>query len=154
MRPCLKRMHNSSRPMRSLDSVAETVLHRRYLQQDEEGTVVETPDEMFRRVAADLATAEAQFGGDVETTEERFYEAISNLDFLPNSPTLMNAGTELQQLAACFVLPVEDSIDSIFTAVKQTALIHQSGGGTGFSFSICVPRATSCGKLVVSRLVR
>jgi ribonucleoside-diphosphate reductase alpha chain len=121
--------------MRSLDSVAETVLHRRYLQQDEEGTVVETPDEMFRRVAADLATAEAQFGGDVETTEERFYEAISNLDFLPNSPTLMNAGTELQQLAACFVLPVEDSIDSIFTAVKQTALIHQSGGGTGFSFS-------------------
>ncbi|AXG09774.1 adenosylcobalamin-dependent ribonucleoside-diphosphate reductase [Haloplanus rubicundus] len=121
--------------MDSLDSVAETVLHRRYLQQDEEGTIVETPDEMFRRVAADLATAEAQFGGDVEPTEERFYEAISNLDFLPNSPTLMNAGTELQQLAACFVLPVEDSIDSIFTAVKQTALIHQSGGGTGFSFS-------------------
>jgi ribonucleoside-diphosphate reductase alpha chain len=121
--------------MESLDSIAETVLHGRYLEQDEEGTVVETPDEMFHRVAANLATVEAQFGGDVETTEERFYEAISTLDFLPNSPTLMNAGTELQQLAACFVLPVEDSIESIFTAVKQTALIHQSGGGTGFSFS-------------------
>ena len=121
--------------MGSLDSVAETVLHRRYLQQDEEGTVIETPDELFHRVAADLATAEARFGGDVEATEDRFYEAISELDFLPSSPVLMNAGSELQQLAACFVLPVEDSIESIFTAVKQTALIHQSGGGTGFSFS-------------------
>lgn len=125
--------------MGSLDTVAETVLHRRYLQQDEDGEVVETPDEMFHRVAANLATAEAQFGGDVETTEERFYEAISSLDFLPSSPVLMNAGTELQQLAACFVLPVEDSIESIFTAVKQTALIHQSGGGTGLSFSCLRP---------------
>ncbi len=121
--------------MGSLDSVAETVLQRRYLKQDETGAVVETPDEMFHRVATNLAKAEARFGTDVETTEDRFYEAISNLDFLPNSPTLMNAGTELQQLAACFVLPIEDSIEPIFTAVKQTALIHQSGGGTGFSFS-------------------
>ncbi|AFK21141.1 adenosylcobalamin-dependent ribonucleoside-diphosphate reductase (plasmid) [Haloferax mediterranei ATCC 33500] len=121
--------------MGSLDSVAKTVLHRRYLRQDKEGNVVETPDEMFHRVAANLAAAESQFGGDVETTEAQFYEVMSNLDFLPNSPTLMNAGTELQQLAACFVLPIEDSIESIFTAVKQTALIHQSGGGTGFSFS-------------------
>jgi ribonucleoside-diphosphate reductase alpha chain len=121
--------------MRSLDEVAEAVLHRRYLRQDEEGNVGETPDEMFRRVASNLASAEAQFGGDVQTTEERFYDAISALDFLPNSPTLMNAGTDLQQLAACFVLPVEDSLESIFTAVEQTALIHQSGGGTGFSFS-------------------
>lgn len=100
--------------MGPLDSVARTVLHRRYLQQNADGEVVETPDEMFHRVAANLATAEAQFGGDVETTEDRFYEAISSLDFLPNSPTLMNAGTELQQLAACFVLPVGDSIESIF----------------------------------------
>ncbi|MFB6301481.1 MAG: adenosylcobalamin-dependent ribonucleoside-diphosphate reductase [Haloferacaceae archaeon] len=121
--------------MGSLDAVAETVLHRRYLQQDEEGEVVETPDEMFHRVAENLAAAEAQFGGDVDATEERFYETISELEFLPNSPTLMNAGTDLQQLAACFVLPVEDSIESIFTTLKQTALIHQSGGGTGFSFS-------------------
>lgn len=118
-----------------LDNIARTVLHRRYLQQNEEGKIVETPDEMFHRVAANLAAAERKFGGDVETTEERFYETIAALDFLPSSPVLMNAGTELQQLAACFVLPIEDSIESIFTAVKQTALIHQSGGGTGFSFS-------------------
>jgi ribonucleoside-diphosphate reductase alpha chain len=126
--------------MRSLDGVARTVLHRRYLRRDEDGEVTETADELFRRVAADLARAEAEFGGDVDGTEERFYEAISGLEFLPNSPTLMNAGTELQQLAACFVLPIEDSLESIFTAVKQTALVHQSGGGTGFSFSSLRPR--------------
>ena len=90
---------------------------------------------MLRRVAANLSSAEARFDGDVEATKERFFEAMSSLDFLPNSPTLMNAGTDLQQLAACFVLPVEDSLDSIFTAVKQAAIIHKSGGGTGFSFS-------------------
>jgi ribonucleoside-diphosphate reductase alpha chain len=121
--------------MGSLDAVAETLLRRRYLRQDEDGEVVETPDEMFRRVAANLARAEAAFGGDVGATERRFYETMRELEFLPNSPTLMNAGTELQQLAACFVLPIEDSLESIFTAVKRTALIHQSGGGTGFSFS-------------------
>ncbi|MFB6195606.1 MAG: adenosylcobalamin-dependent ribonucleoside-diphosphate reductase [Haloplanus sp.] len=121
--------------MDSLDDVARTVLHRRYLQQNADGDVVETPDEMFRRVATNLAKAEATFDGDVEGTEEAFYESISALDFLPNSPTLMNAGTDLQQLAACFVLPVEDSLESIFTTLKRTALIHQSGGGTGFSFS-------------------
>jgi ribonucleoside-diphosphate reductase alpha chain len=121
--------------MDPLDSVARTVLRRRYLRQDEAGTVVETPDELFRRVAGNLAAAERQFDGDVAGTEARFYRAMRDLEFLPNSPTLMNAGTELQQLAACFVLPVEDSLESIFTAVKQTALIHQSGGGTGFSFS-------------------
>ena len=126
--------------MGSLDAVARTVLHRRYLRQDEAGEVVETPDELFHRIAANLARAEADFGGDVETTETRFYEAMSGLDFLPNSPALMNAGTDLQQLAACFVLPIEDSIESIFTALKQTALIHQSGGGTGFSFSKLRPQ--------------
>jgi ribonucleoside-diphosphate reductase alpha chain len=121
--------------MTELDPVAETVLKRRYLRQNEEREVVETPDEMFRRVADHLAAPEASFGGDVDATAERFYETISGLEFLPSSPVLMNAGTALQQLAACFVLPVEDSIDSIFTALKQTALVHQSGGGTGFSFS-------------------
>ncbi|MFC7133686.1 MULTISPECIES: adenosylcobalamin-dependent ribonucleoside-diphosphate reductase [Salinibaculum] len=132
--------------MTALDDVATTVLRRRYLRQNEAGEVVETPDELFRRVAANLAAAEERFGGDVERTEERFggevekteerfYEAMRDLDFLPSSPVLMNAGTDLQQLAACFVLPVADSLESIFTAVKQTALIHQSGGGTGFSFS-------------------
>lgn len=121
--------------MESLDRVARTVLQQRYLRQDEDGTVIETPDEMFHRVAANLAKPEAQFDGDVEATERRFYDTMTALDFLPNSPTLMNAGTDLQQLAACFVLPVEDSLESIFDAIKHTALIHQSGGGTGFSFS-------------------
>lgn len=121
--------------MTDLDPVARTVLRRRYLRQDETGAVVETPEDMFHRVAENIASAEAAFGGDVDATEAQFYELLSGLDFLPNSPTLMNAGTELQQLAACFVLPIEDSLESIFTAVKQTALIHQSGGGTGFSFS-------------------
>ncbi|MDY6774473.1 MAG: adenosylcobalamin-dependent ribonucleoside-diphosphate reductase [Halobacteria archaeon] len=123
-------------PESELDEVAETVLRKRYLRQDEKGEVVETPDEMFGRVASNVSKAEKKYGGrDREKVKEEFYEAISSLDFLPNSPTLMNAGTQLQQLAACFVLPVEDSIESIFEAVKQTALVHQSGGGTGFSFS-------------------
>ncbi len=126
--------------MSTLSSAANVVLHRRYLQQDETGTVVETPDEMFRRVAATLAEAEAHHGGDEGTVEDRFYEVMRNLDFLPNSPTLMNAGTDLHQLAACFVLPIEDSLPSIFETLKQTALIHQSGGGTGFSFSQLRPQ--------------
>ncbi|MFB6154401.1 MAG: adenosylcobalamin-dependent ribonucleoside-diphosphate reductase [Haloferacaceae archaeon] len=121
--------------MGTLDEVARTVLRERYLRTDATGAVVETPAELFERVASNLAQAEGQFGGDVAETATRFESAMRNLEFLPNSPTLMNAGTPLQQLAACFVLPVEDSLDSIFTAVKQTALIHQSGGGTGFSFS-------------------
>lgn len=125
--------------MAALDTVARTVLRRRYLRRDERGDVIETPDELFRRVATNLATAEAAFDGDVEATLTRVYESISNLEFLPSSPVLMNAGTDLQQLAACFVLPIEDSIESIFTVVKQTALIHQSGGGTGFSFSALRP---------------
>ncbi|MFC4248457.1 adenosylcobalamin-dependent ribonucleoside-diphosphate reductase [Natribaculum luteum] len=121
--------------MDTLDTVAETVLRRRYLQRDEDGEVVETPAELFGRVAETLAQVEARFGGDVDATERAFYEAMTALEFLPNSPTLMNAGTDLQQLAACFVLPIEDSLESIFTALEQTALVHQSGGGTGFSFS-------------------
>ena len=120
--------------MITLDDTARTVLRRRYLRRSEEGDVVETPEELFRRVAANLAAAERPFG-DVGATETRFYEAMQDLDVLPSSPILMNAGTDLQQLAACFVLPVADSIESIFTALKQTALVHQSGGGTGFSFS-------------------
>ncbi|MFB6102360.1 MAG: adenosylcobalamin-dependent ribonucleoside-diphosphate reductase [Haloplanus sp.] len=123
--------------MRPLDDVATTVLRQRYLRQDEEGAVIETPAELFRRVASHLARAETRFDGDTDadTVEEQFHEVIRDRRFLPNSPTLMNAGTELGQLAACFVLPVEDSLESIFTALKRTALIHQSGGGTGFSFS-------------------
>ncbi len=116
---------------------ALTVLERRYLKKDRYGKVAETPEEMFRRVAANVALAEKLYARDADSAryEEEFYRLMASLRFLPNSPTLMNAGGRLQQLAACFVLPVEDSLDSIFEAVKTTAIIHQSGGGTGFSFS-------------------
>ncbi|MFB6122609.1 MAG: adenosylcobalamin-dependent ribonucleoside-diphosphate reductase [Haloferacaceae archaeon] len=126
--------------MTDLDEVARTILERRYLRQDETGAVVETPDELFHRVASNLARAEVAFGGDPEAVAAEFYDAMSTRRFLPNSPTLMNAGTDLQQLAACFVLPVEDSLESIFGTLKTTALVHQSGGGTGFSFSALRPR--------------
>jgi ribonucleoside-diphosphate reductase alpha chain len=122
---------------------AMTVLERRYLRKDESGRVVETPEEMIRRVAASVASVEALLGNSrgKKEIEEAFYSLMRSLEFLPNSPTLMNAGRRLQQLAACFVLPIEDSLESIFTAVKNTALIHQSGGGTGFSFSRLRPES-------------
>lgn len=121
---------------------ALTVLMKRYLLKDEDGHVIESPEEMFRRVAANVAQADLQYDGkaSIHATEEEFYRVLSTLEFLPNSPTLMNAGRPLQQLAACFVLPVEDSLESIFNEVKNTALIHQSGGGTGFSFSRLRPK--------------
>lgn len=113
------------------------VLEKRYLRKNEAGEPVETPAGLFRRVAEAAAASDAFYdmGADVEATAERFYELMVHLDFLPNSPTLMNAGTDIGQLSACFVLPVQDDVMSIFTAVRSTALIHQSGGGTGFSFS-------------------
>ena len=116
---------------------AVKVLERRYLLKDEEGTTVETPGAMFRRVAHAVASVEKEFGttAKVDEMEEKFLSAMTSLEFLPNSPTLMNAGTPLGQLSACFVLPVEDSLRSIFGTLQSMALIHQSGGGTGFSFS-------------------
>ena len=119
------------------------ILQRRYLRKDEEGRVVETPSEMFSRVAEAMADVDNKYEGKRAATEsrERFFDMLSRLDFLPNSPTLMNAGTELGQLSACFVIPVEDSMESIFDSLKAMALIHQSGGGTGFGFSKLRPRA-------------
>lgn len=116
------------------------LLARRYLLRNEQGTIIETPARLFKRVAMAAASAERAYKKDTKKAEEDFYGLMSNLEFLPNSPTLMNAGTELGQLAACFVLPVEDSLRSIFKAVESMALIQQSGGGTGFNFSRIRPK--------------
>lgn len=121
----------------TLTENAVKVLEKRYLAKDENGNLIETPELMFRRVAKTVAMADKEYVDEKELSaiEERFYNLMTQLYFLPNSPTLMNAGRPLGQLSACFVLPIEDSMEGIFDSVKNAALIHKSGGGTGFSFS-------------------
>ena len=121
------------------------VLESRYLNKNDEGKIVETPQQLFKRVAQNIASAEKIYkpyltDEEIFQMEEKFYHMMASLDFLPNSPTLMNAGNSLQQLSACFVIPIPDSMDGIFDAVKYGAIIHQSGGGTGYSFSRLRPK--------------
>ncbi len=116
------------------------VLRKRYLLRDETGRIIETPAQMFLRVARAIAKVDKNYGENPKESEKTFYEMMAKLEFLPNSPTLFNAGTKLGQLSACFVLPVEDSLKSIFTAVKNMAIIEQSGGGVGFDFSKLRPK--------------
>ncbi|MDD4189374.1 MAG: adenosylcobalamin-dependent ribonucleoside-diphosphate reductase, partial [Eubacteriales bacterium] len=121
----------------ALTENAIKVLERRYLAKNEQGELIEDPEAMFRRVAKTIAHADEPYLSmtEVEGLEQQFYDMMTNLEFLPNSPTLMNAGRPLGQLSACFVLPVEDTMEQIFESIKNAALIHKSGGGTGFSFS-------------------
>jgi ribonucleoside-diphosphate reductase alpha chain len=148
--PAAPRRSTTAAP--ALSENARVVLERRYLAKDERGKLVETPQQLFRRVARNVAEAEAHYVAPAQAAktvaafEAKFLDLLTSLRFLPNSPTLGNAGRPMQQLAACFVLPVEDSMERIFETLKDAALIHQSGGGTGFAFS----RLRPAGDIVAS----
>ncbi len=132
--------------MVNLTDNGRTVIERRIAKKNSDGDPVETAEEVFRRVAKHIASAEERWEKDPAVAEEKFYNLMSSLDFLPNSPTLVNAGYELGQLSACFVLPVEDSMENIFTSVKNAAMIHKTGGGTGFSFTRLRPANSNVSK--------
>ena len=130
-------MDDSRKSNLELSKNAERVLRARYLKKDEQGRCTESPKDLFRRVAKAIAEAELIYDSDPENRsewEDRFYSMMVSRRFMPNSPTLMNAGREMGMLSACFVLPVGDSIDEIFDSIKHTALIQKAGGGTGFAF--------------------
>lgn len=137
--------HDLSEPQ--LSEHAQTILKRRYLQKDQDGNIIETPKELFWRVAWYIAQADQDYNknADLTKTAKKFYRTISQLHFLPNSPCFHGAGRRLQQLSACFVLPIEDSLESIFDSIKHAALIHHSGGGVGYSFSKLRPKGTPIG---------
>src|SRR4051794_198422 len=119
-----------------LDAHAQAVLSRRFLWRDDRGDPLEDAEGLFRRVARAIAAVDDRYPGSRrEETEETFFDLMASLRFLPNSPTLMNAGKPHGQLAGCFVLPIRDSMDSIYQTLRDAALIQKSGGGTGFSFS-------------------
>jgi len=137
----VKKFGDDLEPLKlSLNS--EIVLKKRYLMKDEEGEIIETPEVMFKRVSKEIARGDLIYDVkvDIKKVEKEFYRLMSNLEFLPNSPTLMNAGTPINQLSACFVVPVDDSMEGIFNALKYMAIIHKSGGGVGFSFSKLRPK--------------
>jgi adenosylcobalamin-dependent ribonucleoside-diphosphate reductase len=136
----VKRTTGATLEQRMTENAYRHVLPARYLRRDAQGNVLESQEELFHRVADNLAQPEARYGGDVEEMAGTFYQLITQLEFMPNSPTLMNAGAELQQLAACFVMSPEDDLDSIFDTLKRAAKVFQSGGGVGYAFSHLRPR--------------